>query len=237
MQGAAAGGREAGGSKETRDGLCRGNGKAILPGKKVRGSSKVELFGFDKAYVDRLREGDPQTEEHFYAYFEQILGIMLRARRLPPERIDDVRQETYRRVIAVLRRGGGVQQPERFGAFVNSVCKNVLHENNRDSYRSQPLLDGHLETPDKIIDLERTLITKDAKERVRGILEEMSQKDRDLLRAVFLEEGDKDEICRQLGVDRDYLRVCVHRAKERFKEVYQKEEATKPKHRTSKGTS
>ncbi len=196
----------------------------------------MELYVFDKGYVDRLREGDPRTEEHFYAYFEQILGIMLRARMLTPERIDDVRQETYTRVIAILRRDGGVRQPERFGAFVNSVCKNVLHENNRDSYRSQPLLDGHLETPDKIIDLESSLITKQTKERVREILEEMSQKDRDLLRAVFLEEGEKDEICRKFGVDRDYLRVRLHRAKERFKEVYQKEAASRPRRAASKGT-
>ena len=58
---------------------------------------------------------------------------------------------------------------------------------------------------------------------MREILGEMSQRDRDLLKAVFLEEGDKDEICKQFGVDRDYLRVRVHRAKERFKEVYQRE--------------
>jgi RNA polymerase sigma-70 factor, ECF subfamily len=198
---------------------------------------KVELYLFDKAYVDRLREGDPQTEEHFYAYFEQILGIMLRARMLSPERIDDVRQETYSRVIAILRRDGGIKQPERFGAFVNSVCKNVLHENNRDSYRSQPLLEGHLETPDKIIDLERSLITQETKERVREILEEMSQRDRDLLKAVFLEEGNKDEICRQFGVDRDYLRVRVHRAKERFKEVYKRELTAKRTRAAGKGTA
>ena len=214
-----------------------GNGKAILPGKKVRGSIKMELFVFDKAYVDRLREGDPQTEEHFHDYFEQILGIMLRARMLSSERIDDIRQETFSRVIAILRREGGVKQPERFGAFVNSVCKNVLHESNRDSYRSQPLLDGHLETPDKIIDLERSLITKETKERVREILEEMSQKDRDLLRAVFLEEGNKDEICRQFGVDRDYLRVRLHRAKERFKEVYEKGTRGRRGRAASKGTT
>lgn len=183
----------------------------------------MELFTFDKAYVDRLRDGEPQTEQHFVAYFGQILGIMLRARMLPPERVDDVRQETFSRVIAILRKDGGVKQPERFGAFVNSVCKNVYYESNRESYRSQPLMDSHLEAPDKIVDLERSLITQENKEKVREILEEMSQKDRDLLKAIFLDEGDKDEVCRQFGVDRDYLRVLVHRAKERFKEAYERE--------------
>jgi RNA polymerase sigma-70 factor (ECF subfamily) len=181
----------------------------------------VELFTFDKGYVDRLRDGDPPTEQHFVAYFGQILGIMLRARRLPPERIEDVRQETFSRVIAILRRDGGVKQPERFGAFVNSVCKNVYFESNRERYKSQPLLDSHLETPDQIVDLERSLITRETTARVREILDEMSPKDRDLLRAIFLEEGNKDEVCRKFGVDRDYLRVRLHRAKERFKEVYQ----------------
>jgi RNA polymerase sigma-70 factor (ECF subfamily) len=183
----------------------------------------VELFVFDKAYVDRLREGDPRTGEHFYGYFEQNLGIMLRARMLSPERIDDVRQETFRRVIAILNQEGGIKQPERFGAFVISVCKNVLHENNRDSYRNLPLLEGHLEAPDKIIDLEGLLISQEIKARVKEILDEMSQRDRDLLRAVFLQEIEKDEICRLFGVNRDYLRVLLYRARQRFKEVYQKE--------------
>lgn len=182
----------------------------------------MELFTFDKAYVDRLRDGDPQTEHHFVAYFAQILGIMLRARMLPPERVEDVRQETFSRVIAILRRDGGVKQPERFGAFVNSVCKNVYHESNRESYRNQPLMESHLETLDKIVDLERSLISEETKERVKEILAEMSDRDRELLRAIFLEESDKDEVCRRFGVDRNYLRVCLHRAKERFKEVYEK---------------
>jgi RNA polymerase sigma-70 factor, ECF subfamily len=195
----------------------------------------VELFTFDRGYVERLRDGDPQTEQHFVAYFAQMLGIMLRARMLAPERVDDVRQETFRRVITILRRDGGVKQPERFGAFVNSVCKNVLHENNRDSYRSQPLQDSHLELADKIIDLERSLITEETKERVREILQELSRPDRDLLRAVFLEEGDKDEICRKFGVDRDYLRVRLHRAKERFKAVYEREISTPGARAAGKG--
>jgi RNA polymerase sigma-70 factor (ECF subfamily) len=182
----------------------------------------LELYSFDKEYVDRLRGGDPATEQHFVSYFGQILGIMLRARRLPPERVDDVRQETFARVLVTLRRDG-VRQPERFGAFVNSICKNVLHENIRESYKSQPLETGHLEPPDKIIDLERSLISSQTKEQVRTILDEMGQRDRELLRAIFLEEGDKDEVCRRFGVDRDYLRVRLHRAKERFRLLYQKD--------------
>jgi RNA polymerase sigma-70 factor (ECF subfamily) len=43
------------------------------------------------------------------------------------------------------------------------------------------------------------------------------------LRAVFLDERDKDEICTELGVDRDYLRVLLHRAKASFRVMYSKQ--------------
>jgi len=184
----------------------------------------VEFFAFDKAYVERLRDGDPTTEHHFVSYFEQLLRIKLRARMLTSDRVEDLRQETFIRVIAALRREGGVRQPERFGAFVNSICNNVLLEYYRSSGRNQQMDDSHLETIDKVLDLEGMLVTKQSAERVRQILAEMPARDRELLRAIFLEEKDKDAICRDFGVDRDYLRVLVHRAKDKFKTLYEKDQ-------------
>lgn len=67
------------------------------------------------------------------------------------------------------------------------------------------------------------MVSKQASERVRKILSGLPARDRDLLRAVFLEEKDKDTVCRDIGVDRDYLRVLLHRAKDKFKAVYEKE--------------
>jgi len=185
----------------------------------------LELFTFDKPYVDRLRDGEPTTEQHFVSYFGHILGIMLRARYLPREKIDDIRQETLTRVIAILRRDGGVRQPERFGAFVNSVCRNVLRESARDWHRSQALQPDHLDVPDKIVDLERSMITQQTLDKVREILGEMKPRDREVLRAIFLEDKEKDEVCRSFGVDRQYLRVLLHRAKERFRSSFARDSA------------
>jgi RNA polymerase sigma-70 factor (ECF subfamily) len=182
----------------------------------------VEFFTFDKAYVERLRAGDPSTEKHFVAYFEQLLRIKLRSRTLTSDKIEDLQQETFIRVIAALRRDGGVRQPERFGAFVNSICNNVLLEHYRSSAKNQPMEEAHLNIPDKVLDLEGMLVTKQSAEHVRRILDGMPKRDRNLLRAIFLEEKEKDSVCRELGVDREYLRVLVHRAKDKFKVVYEK---------------
>jgi RNA polymerase sigma-70 factor, ECF subfamily len=184
----------------------------------------VDFFAFDKAYVERLRNGDPSTEHHFVTYFEQLLRIKLRARILPSDKVEDLRQETFIRVIAAVRREGGVRQPERFGAFVNSICNNVLLEHYRSSGKNQPMDDTHLEIPDKLLDLNGMLVTKETSERVRQILKGMPQRDRDLLRAIFFEEKDKDVVCKEFKVDRDYLRVLLYRAKDKFKCLYQKDQ-------------
>jgi RNA polymerase sigma-70 factor, ECF subfamily len=57
---------------------------------------------------------------------------------------------------------------------------------------------------------------------VQEILQGMPVKDRDLLKAVFLDERDRDDVCREFGVEREYLRVLLHRAKQEFKVEYVK---------------
>jgi RNA polymerase sigma-70 factor, ECF subfamily len=203
------------------------SGEDILPCQEVE--AVVQLFSFDKAYVDRLRDGDSSTEQHFVAYFAQLLRIKLRARMLQPDKVKDLSQETFIRVIAAIRREGGIHHPERLGAFVNSICNNVLHEAQRKEFRNQPMEDAHFEIRDKTADLEGMLDRERSKERVRRILGQMPERDRDLLRAIFLEEKEKDEVCRKFGVDRGYLRVLVHRAKDRFRALYEKDpSATAP---------
>ena len=69
--------------------------------------------------------------------------------------------------------------------------------------------------------VEATLMThNDAVSCAPGAGRHEPPKDRDVLRALFFEECDKDEICRRFKVDRDYLRVLVHRAKARFRTAF-----------------
>ena len=182
----------------------------------------MEFFDFDKAYVERLREGDPTTERHFVSYFEQLLRIKLRARRLARDVVDDLSQKTFVRVIQKVRKEE-VRQPERFGAFVNAICNNVLLEHYRENRKNLQMDETHLETTDKVLDLEGMLVSKQCGERVRKILAEMPLRDRELLRAIFLDEKDKDAVCKEFDVERDYLRVLVHRAKDKFKTLYEKD--------------
>jgi RNA polymerase sigma-70 factor, ECF subfamily len=180
--------------------------------------ASLELFAFDDSYLQRLKAEDPTTQQHFVTYFTQLILIKLRARYLPADVIDDVRQETFLRVLGVLRKNEGVQHPERFGAFVNSVCNNVLLEQYRSSTRAESM-DETFDPPDKTIDMDRALVTEESQLQVHTVLAKMPERDRRLLRAIFLEEADKDQVCKEYGVDRGYLRVLVHRAKQQFRSL------------------
>ena len=186
----------------------------------------VEFFSFDESYLQRLRGGDFPTEQHFVDYFGQLLLIKLRSRLRSSQTVDDIRQETFVRVLKAVRTGG-VRSAEGLGSFVNSICNNVLQEHYRSSARSVSQDEIPLDPPDTSIDLDGMLVAKQAREQVRHTLSMLSEKDRRLLRAIFFEEKDKDEICNEFGVDRDYLRVLLHRAKQSFRTLYEQAEQRK----------
>jgi len=184
----------------------------------------VDFVTFDASYVSRLRAGDAPTEQHFITYFSELILLKLRPRLRRPEQIEDVKQETFSRTLSLIRSEGGLRHAERLGPLVNSICNNVLMEQYRSSGRVEALEDEAaaqlVETRPNALSI---VISDDTRKLVRRVLDGLSERDRGLLRAVFLEERDKDEVCTELGVDRDYLRVLLHRAKSSFRVVYSKQ--------------
>jgi RNA polymerase sigma-70 factor, ECF subfamily len=184
---------------------------------------QLEFCSFDASYIESLRAGDHSTQGHFVSYFTELLHLKLRSRLNSPQAIEDVRQETFARVLKTLRNEGGLRQPDRLGAFVNTVCNNVLLEHYRSSSRSQSLdEEGQPEpqaTGDDALDVASK---KQMKGKVGEILQGLPMRERLLLKAVFLDERDRDEVCTEFGVDRDYLRVLLHRAKQEFKTAFLK---------------
>jgi RNA polymerase sigma-70 factor (ECF subfamily) len=177
---------------------------------------------FDQQYIERLIAEDPETEQHFTRYFGDLLTLKLRARLRSRTLVEDVRQETFARVLTTLKKKGGLSNPGTLGAFVNGVCNNVLFEAYRADARAIALEDGHDEE-DGGLSAESSIIASEEQARVRRAIEGLPAKDKELLRALFFEGRDKDEICRELNVDRNYLRVLLHRAKTRFRDEFLRE--------------
>jgi RNA polymerase sigma-70 factor (ECF subfamily) len=196
----------------------------------------VQLYEFTDDYVRRLRERDPWTEDHFVRYFNELLLLKLRNRLRSIELVDDVRQEVFVRVLRTLRAPEGLRDGRKLGAFVNSVCNNVLLETYRAGRRVDQLDDDrYAEVPDKAVAVDEALATGETRARVRRVVDQLQPRDAQILRALFLEDRDKDEICRSFDVDRNYLRVLLHRAKEKFRGEYKGAEIAAFKPETANG--
>jgi RNA polymerase sigma-70 factor (ECF subfamily) len=180
----------------------------------------IKFESFDEDYVQRLTDGDPNAGAHFASYFGNLLYLKLRVRLRSLHLIEDIRQETLKRVLVILRQGAGVEQPESFGAFVNGVCNNVMRELCRLDEREESWDESMDEPIDSTVDLDAELVNEDLKREIAWIFAAMPEKDRRILQAIFLDEIDKAEICRKYRVDNNYLRVMLYRAKAQFREAY-----------------
>ena len=178
----------------------------------------LERFEFDLGYIERLVAEDPETERHFTRYFGDLLALKLRTRLRSPAQVEDARQETFVRVLSTLKRKGGISSPQALGAFVNSVCNNVLFETYRSGTKNTPLEENYDGPDERGPGVESTLLVDEERAKVQQVLSGLPKKDQELLRLLFIEERDKDDVCQAMNVDRNYLRVLLHRAKAHFKD-------------------
>ena len=195
----------------------------------------LDLHQFSESYLQGLRAHDLATEEHFVSYFGRMLQNKLRRHLTCPEHIKDVQQETLLRAWAAVQMDGGVRQPERFGAFVSAVSNNILRELYRARARFKAMDDAQIEPVDESKGPDAVLLAAETKRLVQKVMAQMEEKDRKLLHAVFFEQRDKDEVCQELGVSRDYLRVLLHRAKKQFLPEYERLNAAPAKSKTRTG--
>jgi RNA polymerase sigma-70 factor, ECF subfamily len=176
----------------------------------------VDGPAFNQEYLKRLAVGDQETAEEFFAHFSRVLGAKLRREGFASDLVEDIRQETMCRVLRLIRQGTEI---ERLGPFVVTICNNIVFESRRSQQRYQTIPEDMPEIADTSWRPEHSWVTHDTKKVVKQLFDTLPSKDQALLRGLFLEERDKDEMCRELGVDREYLRVLVHRAKSRARVI------------------
>src|SRR5215469_9308787 len=123
-------------------------------------ASCLDLHQFNESYLQSLRTQDLATEAHFVSYFGRMLQNKLRRHLTCPEHIKDVQQETLLRAWAAVRAEGGVRQPERFGAFVSSVCNNILRESYRSRARTRALDEAQIDPVDDAMGPDAVLLAE-----------------------------------------------------------------------------
>ena len=179
----------------------------------------VTFFSFDQEYLRLLETNDPVTWSHFNSYFARSLRPKLRSWLTTAEDLADVLQETFTRVLIGIR-GGLIRQPSALGAYVHSTCRHVLLEFVRSRERYQHVDVDSIELIDFDSDVEQGLFREERQQLVETVLQQMPRRERALIRACILEDQDKDQVCARFAVDREYLRVLLHRARESFRKEW-----------------
>jgi len=130
--------------------------------------------------------------------------------------VDDIVQEAMARFLVASQKDK-VKNPDAAGAFLLGICRNVISEYRRRFRREDPMPEVIPEPPGK------SLPETDLFEYRQAIAEAMRQlpeRDRDILRAFYLEEKTKEDILAQTGLTDQNFRVVLFRAKEKFRRLY-----------------
>ncbi len=130
--------------------------------------------------------------------------------------IDDMVQDTLTRFLLAVREER-VREAAAVGAFLNGICRNVVFEYRRRMLRDEPMPEIMPETPDQRISGAEQFEIRDA---ILLGLAQLSQRDRQILHALYIEEKTKDEILVDFGLSYEQFRVVLCRAKERFRVIY-----------------
>jgi hypothetical protein len=76
---------------------------------------------FDTNYIQCLKTRNSATVEHFVSYFRPRLQSLLRKIGAQPDKMEDLQQETFLRLLGILDSSRSIRYPERFGGFTIPV--------------------------------------------------------------------------------------------------------------------
>lgn len=184
--------------------------------------------------VSRIRVGDQHAETELVECYNRVVMSIIRRKVGNTAVASDIYQETFCIVIEKIRQGD-VREQEKLPGFVCAVARNQVLKYFQQTARRESLVETEEVVSDHHHDrgsnqLEELLL-KEKVDLIRQVLREMThQRDIQVLSRFYLAEEDKEQICEDLGLTSRQFNLVLHRARERYRELY--ELAIRRKHRS-----
>lgn len=163
-------------------------------------------------------------EEQFMEMHEEMSDVIFRRclfKVSDREVAKDLTQETFTKVWDYLRAGNEV---DNLRGFTYTVANNLI----KDYYKKKKATPmGDMEAFDPIAFIEESGENIEAKaelKQVIAVIQDMKEKDRDVLLMRFIEGKSPEEIAEILEVRTNTVSVRIHRAKKRLREIFQDDE-------------
>ena len=171
--------------------------------------------------VQGIREGNAAAEHALVERYSKGLRFLLLRRTRDESQADDLLHDTF--CIALVKlRDLGIEYPERLAGWLRGTAIRVAMNAGRRRQREPHAVDS--DAIARIPDREPGQFDHVAREQtvaaVHRLLESMPvRRDREILTRFFVEDQDKEEICRQLGLDGLHFNRVLFRARKRFRKL------------------
>ena len=174
----------------------------------------------DHEIVARVAQGEQQAEALLYQKYSQRIVFLALSERHSHADAEDIRAETFLRVLQALR-AGKLRKPSSLSSFIVGIALNVMREHNRDRANTDPLSERENEIAgDESSDA--AFLDREVTQAITEAAAQLKPRERDFLRLYYYEELPKAEIARQLGIKEERLRLIKSRTLKRFREIYDK---------------
>jgi RNA polymerase sigma-70 factor (ECF subfamily) len=189
----------------------------------------VRTIAIDKAgggvdLVGRIRAGDQQAEAELVECYNRVVTRIIRQKVADTTVADDIYQETFCIVIEKIREGD-IREAEKLSGFVCGVARNLVIKYFQRAARQEHLTETEetLSLAHPAADQLEQLLQKEEADIVRQILKEMTnERDIQVLFRFYLAEHDKERICADLGLTGLQFNLVLHRARARYRELYER---------------
>src|SRR5882672_6635803 len=170
----------------------------------------------------RIRDGDLSAEGELIRQFEPGLRVLLRRRTGGDQGLlQDLVQETLLVVLQRLR-GPGIDDPQKLAAFAAQTARNLAIASLRKAERQRTDVDSEAteRNPDPAQSIDGRAADLEAALAVRALLRELPQpRDRLMLKRFYLDDDDKEIICRELELTEAAFNQALSRARRRFRQI------------------
>ena len=172
----------------------------------------------DGDLVSSVERGDTLAEGALYERYSDRLYFLALSELHSREDAEDVRAETFIRVLQALRHGK-LRKPESLPSFMVGTALNVIREWRRQRFGTELLSEAE---PSGDASPEKVFLDQEVSRSIEEVAKQMKPREREFLRMYYYEELPNNEIARVLGIKEERLRLIKSRALKRFRETYEK---------------
>ena len=177
----------------------------------IDGKQNVDL-------IARIMAGDESAQAELYERYKPRVLRVIRQSMGASADAEDVCQDT---LIITLRRikEGGVREPEKLSGFILGIAKKLIKKRFRTDAREKT--DNDRANVDRIDpgsdQLEQLMRNEVAEITIQAI----PDRDREVLYRHYILKASKQDICAEMGISTHNFPLVLHRARSRFKKIFQ----------------